>query len=122
MTFYTQYDRPPLSECPLEEHVDEGKVERVGYMETDKLVNNFLLAGERLRMFRGAEFGPDEAIPADYVASRYDSEMDAILAAREVNRRLEAQAAEAAVEKKEEVKEEVKEVVEEVKEVVEEVK
>nr|QJB21700.1 MAG: hypothetical protein [Microvirus sp.] len=115
MTFYSQYERPPLSECPLEEHIDEGKVERVGYMETEKLVNNFLLAGERLRMFRGAEFGPDEAIPADYVASRYDSEMDAILAAREVNRRLEAQAAEAAKIDEEEKKEDVQNVPEEVK-------
>lgn len=115
MKLFTQYDRPSLDECPLEEHPDEGRVERVGYMETEKLVNNFLLAGERLRMFRGAEFGPDEAIPADYVFSRYDSEMDAILAAREVNRRLEAQAAQAAVEKKAEVEGEVKEVVEEVK-------
>ena len=52
MKFYTQYDRPSLEECPLEVHEDEGLVERIGYMETEKLVNSFILAGERLKMYR----------------------------------------------------------------------
>lgn len=89
MIFYTQYLRPDEAECPLENHPDEGKVERVGYMETEKLVNTFILAGERLKMFRGAEYGPDEEIPLDAPASSFGSEMDAILAIRAVNKRLE---------------------------------
>lgn len=107
MKFYTQYDRPSLDECPLEVHEDEGKVERVGYMETDKLVNTFIMAGERLKMFRGAEFESEKDVPADYSPVNYGSEMDAILAMRDVNARLEAQRAEAMKKAEEEAKKKV---------------
>lgn len=88
MKFYTQFDRPAEGEIPLEVHEDEGKVERTGYMETEKMVNGFLVAGERLKMFRGAEYAPDEEVPFDAPVARFGSEMDAILAMREVNTRL----------------------------------
>lgn len=81
MTFYTQYERPnPV----FESHPDEGKVERVGYMDTERLVNQFVIAGERLRLFRGAMFADGVVVPDDVVAvGPYANEMDVILALRE---------------------------------------
>lgn len=93
MVFYTQYVRPEKKY--METHIDEGKVERLGYMETADIVNQFMMAGESLRMFRGGEYGPDEEIPIDAPAMRYMDEQDAILAMREHNRGVEARIARA---------------------------
>lgn len=80
MKFYTQYERPAEK---MEEHFDEGLVERVGYMDTEKLVNQFILAGEKLRLFRGAEYADGVEIPDDAEpVGPYADEMDVILALR----------------------------------------
>lgn len=52
---FTQFDRPGLDICPLEEHPDEEKVDRTGYIDTEKLVHQFELAGERLAIYRMAD-------------------------------------------------------------------
>lgn len=88
MKFYTQYDRPSVDECPLEVHLDEGLVERSGYMETEVLVNQLLQAGKSLQAFREAEYGPEEEVPDDAPASRMRSSLDLELEARELEAKL----------------------------------
>lgn len=78
MEFYTQYYRPGIKECPLEEHPDEGKVDRDGYIPTDKLVNQLIEAGNNLQAYRNAEFAAEEEIPDDYMGDRPISTLDAL--------------------------------------------
>jgi len=81
MQFYSKYRRP---EKKQEVHYDEGLVERTGYLDTEAMVNQFLLAGERLKLFRGAMFDPGETVPDDQEPGPvYASDMDVILALRE---------------------------------------
>lgn len=93
--FYTQYDRPSLEECPMEVHVDEGLVERSGYMETEELVNQLLMAGQNLQAFREAEYADESDIPDDAPGFRQMSDLDAVLEARKVRARIIQKNAEA---------------------------
>jgi hypothetical protein len=77
---YTQFVRPSLEECPFEHHPDEGKVERDGYVPTEAMVEQLIMAGESLRMFRGAEFGPTEEVPDDWAGDRPINTLDAMQA------------------------------------------
>lgn len=88
MKFYTQYERPSIEECPLEEHPDEGLVERAGYMETEQLVTQLIQAGSNLQAFREAEYGPDEEIPDDAPALRMPDKLDTILGARAIMQKI----------------------------------
>ena len=77
---YSQYDRPSLDECPFEVHEDEGKVERDGYIPTDKLVNQLIEAGNNLQAFREAQFAADEEVPDDVIGDRPMLPLDAMQA------------------------------------------
>ena len=89
MRFYTAYDRPDEDICPREYHEDEGIVERAGYMSTEQMVNQLLLAGQNLQIFREAEFANGEEIPDDSPAAKYMVDrLDAQLEMRAVAERI----------------------------------
>lgn len=49
----------------LEEHQDEGLVERDGYLDTETQVRILIEAGERLDAYRKAEYPSEKEVPDD---------------------------------------------------------
>lgn len=86
---YTRDDYTPV----FEEHPDEELVERAGYMSTEDLVTQLLVAGANLQVYREAEFAAEEDVPDDAPANRMLDRLDAELAMRSVNARIAARRA-----------------------------
>lgn len=102
-TCYTQYMRPSEEECPFEVHLDEGKVERSGYVSTEVMVKRLIEAGERLVSFREAEFPDGQEVPDDYEALGELNVLDALQRQKQVSQRIAESARRAKVVVKEEI-------------------
>lgn len=85
MKIFSQYRRPLAYK---EVHLDEGKVERAGYVPTSIMVARLIDAGQRLIAFREAEFPADTAVPDDYEPLPVMGNLDALRLDRQVKARL----------------------------------